>query len=61
MSNYIELAEKHGAKFYHSEGDPVLFTVLDQQDNFLYDAYFRTKEAAAKAYCLVHRLNELTK
>ena len=53
---YIEIAEKHGAKFYQYTFLPGLWIVLDQNDNFLWDSYFKNKEAAAKAYCLVHKL-----
>lgn len=54
--NYIKLAEKHGAKFREGDGIYMLWIVLDQEDNFLYDAFFNTQVAAAKAYCLVHNL-----
>lgn len=51
---WLTVAIERGAKITKRTTEPRLWVVLDQKDTWLWDAYFNTAEAAARAYCHYH-------
>lgn len=57
MTDYVRIAEAHGAKFDQANG---MWRILDQPGTVLWWAYFLDQRTAACAYCIHHRLPNKT-